>query len=168
MIRAVIDVLIGALFAVGLVVSGMTQPGKVVHFLDVTGAWDPSLALVMVGALLVHGLVLWATRGLARPALDAQFRAPAPGRLDAPLVLGSALFGVGWGLAGYCPGPALVGAVAGPAALAFTASMLGGMALQGLFARRARQAARATVPANAAANVAAANVAEATEPGATA
>jgi uncharacterized membrane protein YedE/YeeE len=163
-IRAVLDVLIGALFAVGLVVSGMTQPGKVVHFLDVTGAWDPSLALVMVGALLVHGLVLWGTRGLARPALDAQFRAPARGRIDAPLVLGSALFGVGWGLAGYCPGPALVGAVAGPAALTFTASMLGGMALQGVFARRARGATRATVPAN----TAAANVAEATEPGATA
>lgn len=164
MIRTVVDVLIGALFAVGLVVSGMTQPGKVVHFLDVTGAWDPSLALVMAGALLVHGLVLWGTRGLARPTLDAQFRAPAPGRIDTPLVLGSALFGVGWGLAGYCPGPALVGAVAGPAALTFTASMLGGMALQGLLARRARGATRASAPADAAGPSAAA----ATEPGATA
>jgi uncharacterized membrane protein YedE/YeeE len=135
-IRAVVDVLIGVLFAVGLVVSGMTQPGKVVGFLDVTGAWDPSLALVMMGALLVHGLVLWGTRGIAKPALDPQFRAAAPGRIDAPLVLGSALFGVGWGLAGYCPGPALVGALAGPGALTFTASMLGAMALHAALARR--------------------------------
>ena len=169
MIRAVIDVLIGALFAVGLVVSGMTQPGKVVHFLDVTGAWDPSLALVMAGALLVHGLVLWGTRGLARPTLDAQFRAPAPGRIDAPLVLGSALFGVGWGLAGYCPGPALVGAVAGPAALTFTASMLGGMALQQVLSRGARGPTSAAVPASTVpANAAATTAAEAPEPGATA
>jgi uncharacterized membrane protein YedE/YeeE len=168
-IRAVIDVLIGALFAVGLVVSGMTQPGKVVHFLDVTGAWDPSLALVMAGALLVHGLVLWGTRGLARPTLDAQFRAPAPGRIDAPLVLGSALFGVGWGLAGYCPGPALVGAVAGPAALTFTASMLGGMALQQVLSRGARGPTSAAVPASTVpANAAATTAAEAPEPGATA
>lgn len=135
MIRAVVDVLIGALFAVGLVVSGMTQPGKVVGFLDITGAWDPSLALVMAGALLVHGLVLWGTRGATAPALEARFREPAPGRVDAPLVLGSALFGVGWGLAGYCPGPALVGALAGPASLTFTASMLGGMALHAALAR---------------------------------
>lgn len=136
MIRALVDVLIGALFAVGLVVSGMTQPGKVVGFLDVTGAWDPSLALVMMGALLVHGLVLWGTRGATTPALEQRFREPPAGRVDAPLVLGSALFGVGWGLAGYCPGPALVGALAGPGALTFTASMLGGMALHGALARR--------------------------------
>lgn len=97
----------GALFGFGLAVSGMTDPDKVLNFLDIAGHWDPSLALVMGGALLVSTPgFLWLRRrgrGLGGVALPA----PPPSRIDARLVAGSLLFGIGWGIAGYCPGPAL-------------------------------------------------------------
>src|SRR5690606_38391094 len=108
-----IAIVTGALFAVGLAISGMTQPAKVVGFLDVFGNWDPTLAFVMGGAVAVH---LVATRWILRrpaPVLDRQFRLPAASRIDPRLLVGGALFGVGWGLAGYCPGPALTAAAAG-------------------------------------------------------
>ncbi len=116
--RAAIEVLAGLLFGVGLLLSGMTNPGTVLAFLDVTGAWDPSLALVMVGAIGVHG-TYWLGFGQDGP------RRPA----DRRVVLGSALFGIGWGLGGYCPGPAVValGGASGQA-LAFVLAMLAGMA----------------------------------------
>lgn len=134
-VRWLVDALIGALFGVGLVVSGMTQPGKVIGFLDFTGAWDPSLVLVMVGALLVHGLTSWAFREQAAPLLGEGFDGPTHQAVDAPLVAGSALFGVGWGLAGYCPGPAIVGATSGSSAALFLAAMVAGMALHALLER---------------------------------
>lgn len=121
----------GSLFAVGLVISGMTQPAKVVGFLDVTGAWDPSLAVVMAGAVLAYFPLYWrlSRRGGA-PVFAAQYLIPARGSLDARLLIGAGLFGVGWGLAGFCPGPALVASGSGAtAALAFTAAMLVGMLL---------------------------------------
>lgn len=120
----------GVLFAIGLGISGMTDPTKVIGFLDVAGAWDPSLALVMAGAIGVHWLpsVLAFRRGT--PLLDTRFHLPAFTRVDGRLVGGAALFGVGWGLAGYCPGPAVVSAGVGVGqAAVFTLSMLGGMAL---------------------------------------
>lgn len=121
----------GALFAVGLLVSGMTQPAKVVAFLDVAGAWDPSLAFVMGGAMVVYALAAWRIRGRGAPWFDRGFHLPTRRDVDRPLVLGSAIFGIGWGLGGLCPGPALVSAAAGSgAAAAFVAAMLAGMAAQ--------------------------------------
>jgi uncharacterized protein len=104
----VIAFLAGLLFAIGLGVAGMTQPAKILAFLDVTGAWDPSLLFVMGGAI---GVMLPAWRILSRRG-RAFGGAPIPlfekAAVDAPLVIGAAIFGVGWGLSGYCPGPALV------------------------------------------------------------
>ena len=97
----------GALFAIGLGVSGMTKPSKVVGFLDAAGAWDASLAFVMIGALAVHAVALRLVRKRARPLFDERFHLPTAKDVDARLVVGAALFGVGWALVGYCPGPAL-------------------------------------------------------------
>jgi len=120
----------GALFAAGLAISGMTQPSKVVGFLDFAGDWDPSLAFVMVGAIAVHIVAMrWALRASA-PLFADRFKIPPKRDVDASLVAGAAIFGVGWGLAGYCPGPAVtsVGALS-PITLTFVASMLAGMLL---------------------------------------
>jgi uncharacterized membrane protein YedE/YeeE len=128
-LRRLVPFLSGLLFAVGLGVSGMTDPRKVLGFLDVFGRWDASLALVMAGAIAVHLPFL---RFVQRtPILDDDGCAVPSGRLaDPPLVVGSALFGVGWGLAGYCPGPALVSATTLSApVLVFVASMVAGAGL---------------------------------------
>lgn len=119
----------GALFGVGLVFSGMTQPGKVIGFLDVAGDWDPSLAFVMGGAIAVHATLRRLVIRREKPLLFPSFAQPAAGRrTDSQLVLGSAVFGVGWGLAGYCPGPALVASGSGSReALIVTAAMLLGI-----------------------------------------
>ena len=107
----------------------MTDPAKVLGFLDVTGHWDPSLAFVMGGAIGVHFLVArWAKRA-RQPILGGRFDLPTQERVDAPLLAGAALFGAGWGAAGYCPGPALVGVASlAPTTLVFVAAMLAGMA----------------------------------------
>lgn len=118
----------GVLFALGLAISGMTDPTKVTGFLDVFGPWDPSLGLVMAAALAVHvGPVRWILRR-GRPLLDERLHLAAFTQVDARLVGGAALFGVGWGLGGYCPGPAIVSAGAGLGqGIVFLAAMLGGM-----------------------------------------
>ena len=124
----------GLLFAVGLVVGGMTQPAKVVGFLDFFGSWDPSLAFVMGGAVVVYAVVFRWVLKKKRPWLAPKFRIPTRSDLTWQLVGGSALFGVGWGLAGYCPGPALTSvATVSTTALVFVASMTGGMLLYKLF-----------------------------------
>jgi hypothetical protein len=128
----------GLLFAVGLGVSGMTHPTKVLDFLDVAGAWDPSLLCVM-GAALGVNLVLF-PRILRRrsPVLEPAFHLPEKRSVDLRLVLGAALFGVGWGAAGFCPGPAIVSVASGAfPALAFAAAMLAGMAAFTWLSRRA-------------------------------
>jgi uncharacterized membrane protein YedE/YeeE len=118
----------GSVFAIGLALSGMTQPAKVIAFLDVTGHWDPSLAFVMVGAIAVHFLFLRMTRKRATPFYASQFVTPTLSRIDSRLLVGAALFGLGWGIAGFCPGPAVVSIVTGAApTLLFVASMLAGM-----------------------------------------
>ena len=123
-------VLAGALFAFGLAVSGMTNPAKVTAFLDLGGAWDPSLAFVMVGAIAAYVPFLRLARRRARPVLAEKFHWPAVASIDAKLVGGSALFGIGWGLSGYCPGPALVSlGRAMPATFVFVLAMCGGIAL---------------------------------------
>lgn len=110
---------VGVLFGLGLVLSGMTQADKVIAFLDVaSGAWDPSLALVMVGAIGVHAVLFRLILRRTSPLLDVKFHIPTRTDIDGKFVVGAALFGIGWGLGGVCPGPGLV------AAASFTSSML--------------------------------------------
>ena len=129
--------LAGLVFGLGLLVSGMADPQKVLGFLDIAGAWDPSLALVMGGAIAL-GLPGFAlARRRSRSLLGAPMQLPARQTIDAPLLFGSALFGIGWGLAGYCPGPALVGTAAGLGSAAiFSMAMLARMLLYGLWSNR--------------------------------
>ena len=136
--RLVLAALTGALFGAGLLVSGMTDPARVIGFLDVTRGWDPSLAFVMGGAVAVYGLAFWwIRRHLRRPWLDVSFHLPTRRDVDVPLLAGAAIFGIGWGLGGLCPGPGLVAAAAGSSAgIAFVAAMLAGMLAQHLSARR--------------------------------
>ncbi len=120
--------LCGVLFALGLGVAGMTQPTKVIAFLDILGDWDPSLAFVMGGAVGVNLLLYRLTLRRRRPLLEEAFVIPSRRAINARLLGGAALFGVGWGLSGYCPGPALVASVSGAApVLAFVAAMVAGM-----------------------------------------
>jgi uncharacterized membrane protein YedE/YeeE len=130
MVRVSVGLLAGLLFGTGLVISGMINPAKVVAFLDVAGAWDPSLAFVMLGAVLVTAVGYRLSFLRARPLFDDVFRLPTRTDLDASLLIGAALFGIGWGLGGYCPGPALAGLGLGhPETFTFVAAMLAGMGL---------------------------------------
>ena len=123
-------VVCGLLFGVGLVFSGMADPVRVLGFLTLAPGWDPSLAFVMGGALLVTAPGFWWLERRRQPLLAERFSQPPTSPVDGGLLLGAALFGAGWGLAGYCPGPALVGAGQGLAApLLFCAAMLAGAAL---------------------------------------
>ena len=134
---AVVAVATGALFAVGLLLSGMASPAKVVGFLDVTGgAWDPSLAFVMAGAIAVHAPLARLIRARRAPLLARTFHTPPASRIDRRLLAGAAIFGVGWGLSGYCPGPALVGlATLATPVVAFVGAMLAGIALARVITR---------------------------------
>ncbi len=131
----------GFLFSLGLVVSGMTQPAKVIAFLDLgglrngiswqakTGFWDPSLALVMGGALMITLLGFALTPKRLKPWFDEQFHLPTRSDIDPKLVLGAALFGIGWALAGYCPGPGFASLFTGGDALAFVVALVVGMGI---------------------------------------
>jgi len=122
------EFLVGLLFGVGLLVSGMTDPAKVQGFLDLAGQWDPSLAFVMGGAVLVGLLGFGLAKRRTTSLLGAAMHLPTARDLDRRLVLGSLAFGAGWGLAGFCPGPALVSLGAGESkALLFVAAMVAGM-----------------------------------------
>lgn len=122
---------LGVVFGFGLILSGMNNPQKVLAFLDVAGLWNPSLALVMAGAIGVAiGPFQWLGRG-GRSWLGGAFRPPGRTAVDGPLLLGSTLFGVGWGLSGFCPGPALVGIGSGYLpAIVFSIAMIFGMEIQ--------------------------------------
>ena len=134
-----IEFLVGLLFGIGLLVSGMTDPGKVLGFLDLAGAWDPSLAFVMGGAVLVGLVAFTVAKRRTRTFLGTALHLPTSRDIDRRLVLGSLTFGVGWGLAGFCPGPGLVALGAGEAkAAVFVAAMVGGMLLFELVERRSR------------------------------
>ena len=129
--------LAGLLFAAGLVLGGMTQPAKVINFLDVSGSWDPSLAFVMAGALLVYGLALRVVTRRETPMFSGEFMIPTRQDLPPRLFLGAALFGVGWALAGFCPGPAVVALGSGMSeAFWFVPGLLGGMAAYRVFSTR--------------------------------
>lgn len=122
--------LAGLLFGLGLLLSGMTHPERVLDFLDFAGAWDPSLALVMGAALVVHAPLGWLVRR-GRPRFSPVFHLPTRRDIDRPLVVGALIFGAGWGLAGFCPGPGLVSAAGGSAdALVFVVAMTLGMFAQ--------------------------------------
>jgi uncharacterized membrane protein YedE/YeeE len=127
----------GALFGVGLLISGMTQPAKIIAFLDVTSTWDPSLAFVMGGAVTVYAVLFRLARvRRSEPWFDGKFHLPTRNDIDLSLIAGAALFGIGWGLGGLCPGPALVSAAGGSMpALVFVGSMIAGMLLQHRTAR---------------------------------
>ncbi|MBD8632929.1 YeeE/YedE family protein [Oxalobacteraceae sp. CFBP 8755] len=135
--RILMALITGLVFGIGLIVSGMTNPAKVLGFLDLAGRWDPSLALVMAGAILV---ALPAFRVAARrrqSLLGEPMQLPTATRIDRRLVLGSLAFGAGWGLAGFCPGPALASLATGAVQpLIFCAAMLAGMGIFELIERR--------------------------------
>lgn len=121
----------GLLFGAGLIFSGMTDPAKVLSFLDLAGAWNPSLMLVMLGAISMAVIPFALARRRQTSWLGDPIRLPASTQIDARLIIGSVLFGIGWGIAGLCPGPALVNVAVGHAdAIIFVVAMLAGMRLQ--------------------------------------
>ena len=122
------SLLAGLVFGLGLIVSRMANPGKVLGFLDLAGHWDPSLALVMVGAIAVGSVGFFVARNRTMSFLGAEMRLPTAHHIDRRLIFGGILFGIGWGVAGFCPGPALVALGMGETkAVVFIAAMLGGM-----------------------------------------
>lgn len=130
--RLVLPAIAGAIFGLGLVLAGMTDPARVVGFLDIASGWDPSLAFVMGGAVLAYAVLFrWICRQRREPWFDSEFHLPTQSAIDRKLIVGAAVFGIGWGLGGLCPGPSIVSAASGnTAALAFVAAMLLGMHLQ--------------------------------------
>ena len=135
----VVEFAVGLLFGLGLILSGMTDPGKVLGFLDLAGAWDPSLAFVMGGAIAVAFFAFAVARKRATAFLGGAIELPESRRIDPRLLTGSLVFGVGWGLAGFCPGPALVAAGAGHwQAVLFTLGMVGGMVVHELLTESGR------------------------------
>lgn len=126
----IIALIAGMVFGLGLSISGMINPAKVLGFLDLAGRWDPSLALVMAGAVAVGLLAFAVARRRDKTLLGGHLALPAARQIDRPLVLGAILFGAGWGIAGLCPGPALAGLALGlPKVALFVGAMLAGMAL---------------------------------------
>ena len=127
-LHRIAEFVVGLLFGLGLMLSGMTDPGKVIGFLDLFGTWDPSLALVMGGAIMVGFFAFTVAKKRTSTFLGGAMRLPTNMDMDKKLVIGSLLFGAGWGLAGFCPGPALVSMADGqPKALVFVLAMLVGM-----------------------------------------
>ena len=132
------ELIAGLLFGIGLLLSGMSDPGKVIGFLDLAGAWDPSLAFVMAGAIAVGIFAFAVARRRTTSFLGGAMQLPGGDDIGSRVLIGSAVFGVGWGLAGFCPGPAVVNVGAGHwQALVFTLAMLAGMAVHELSVRMA-------------------------------
>lgn len=133
--------LAGLVFGLGLAVSGMMNPARVLGFLDVAGAWDPSLAFVLAGAVTVSALGVLLARGRRGPLYAGRFAWPPATRIDAKLLTGAALFGIGWGLAGFCPGPAIASLTLGLGkSLLFVLAMLAGTVLYQMTAQLRRLA----------------------------
>jgi uncharacterized membrane protein YedE/YeeE len=136
MMRIVTSLIAGLVFGIGLIISGMTNPAKVLGFLDLAGLWDPSLALVMGGAIAVGVLAFQVARKRSRSLLGDPMRLPSATQVDRRLLLGGLAFGVGWGLAGFCPGPALASlATGGVKPAIFTVAMIAGMVIYELLER---------------------------------
>ncbi|SES89881.1 DUF6691 family protein [Variovorax sp. OV084] len=133
------SLLAGLVFGLGLIVSGMANPAKVLGFLDLSGAWDPSLAFVMAGAIAVGMVAFMLARRRTVSILGVEMRLPSARHIDRRLIAGSLLFGIGWGIAGFCPGPGLVALGMGEVkALVFVAAMLAGMSIFEFFERLGR------------------------------
>lgn len=136
------SLLAGLMFGLGLIVSGMANPAKVLGFLDLAGAWDPSLALVMSGAIAVGFFAFLLAKKRTLSLIGAEMKLPSARHIDRRLVMGSVIFGMGWGLAGFCPGPGLVALGAGaPKAATFVVAMLIGMIVFELLEKRQRTSA---------------------------
>lgn len=134
--KPLIALLAGLVFGLGLIISGMGNPAKVQNFLDLFGAWDPSLAFVMAGAIAVGLMAFRWAKKRQTALLGDPMQLPAPRKIDASLLSGAALFGTGWGLAGFCPGPAVMNlATLTPEVWLFVAAMLGGMGVHGVWAQ---------------------------------
>ena len=131
------DFIAAFLFGLGLAISGMTMPEKVIGFLDIFGDWDPSLMMVMIGAIAVHAISYRLILKRPSPLFSEHFQIPSLKSIDKKLMLGSALFGFGWGLGGFCPGPAVVSLIAQQStAIIFVASMVVGMAIFRIFEKK--------------------------------
>lgn len=132
--QIVIALLTGLVFGAGLALSDMVNPARVLAFLDIFGAWDPALAFVMIGAIIPSSIAYWFTRRMRHPVLGTQFFIPENQTIDRQLLIGGAIFGAGWGLAGYCPGPAIAGMALGDwQPFVLVAAMLAGMWMQRQF-----------------------------------
>ena len=126
--RIALGFLSGLVFGLGLVISGMADPAKVLNFLDLAGSWDPSLAFVMGGATVTTFIGYRLVWRRAAPVIDTRFDLPTNSRIDRPLILGAALFGIGWGIGGFCPGPAWTALpLMAPGTLVFLPAMLTGL-----------------------------------------
>lgn len=140
----------GIVFAIGLGISGMTRPSKVIGFLDFAGAWDASLAFVMIGGICVFFVAYRLSRRMHAPLLAAQFSIPKRADLDAQLILGAAIFGAGWGLGGFCPGPAITSLASGALPVfVFVAAMAAGIYLHAMMQTLGRSRAPALASASA-------------------
>lgn len=134
--QAALAFVAGLIFAIGLAISGMTQPQKVIGFLQLGAGWDPSLMFVMMGAIPVHMMSYRWMRGRPSPLLDTRWHVPQSEKITKPLLVGAGLFGLGWGLGGFCPGPGLASLGAGQElAIYFVPAMLAGMGLYRLSVR---------------------------------
>lgn len=128
--REIVALIMGFLFAVGLGISGMTHPERIIGFLDIFGRWDPTMLFVISGAVSTYAVSWLLIKRRSKPLLDRAFQVPTNRNLDAKLWIGSAIFGAGWGLGGFCPGPAMVAVVDGASQIVwFIIAMLVGMAL---------------------------------------
>lgn len=128
--RVLVSLLCGLIFGVGLIIAQMTNPAKIIGFLDISGQWDPSLAFVMAAAVAVFSIAYRLALRRHAPVFEERFILPEKTRLDKPLIIGSLIFGAGWGLAGFCPGPAIASIGFGdPRVWAFVVAMLAGMGL---------------------------------------
>ena len=132
-----IEFLVGLIFGIGLLLSGMSNPSKVLGFLDIFGLWDPSLLLVMGGAVFVGLFGFHVAKTRTKNLLGGPLHIPSSKHIDYPLIIGAIFFGIGWGLAGFCPGPAIISFAQGQEkAMAFVFSMIAGMIVFEIFNRR--------------------------------
>ena len=127
MMNKIVSLLSGFIFGLGLTLSSMTNPAKVIGFLDITGNWDPSLMFVMIGAIAISAPIFYLLRNKTKPLFDSNFEIPNIKNLDKQLILGASLFGLGWGMVGLCPGPAIASlALLKPFSIIFVIAMAGG------------------------------------------
>lgn len=147
--QGILVFLVGLVFGIGLILSGMADPARVLGFLDLSGLWDPSLALVMGGAIMVGFFAFQIARKRTRTLIGGALLLPSATAIDRRLVLGSLIFGAGWGLVGFCPGPAIVALGSGhPKAVVFVGAMLAGMLiyeLTGRYTSQRKEAPNATI-----------------------